>query len=154
VFHFAAEGGAPIVAARWQQGATPGVTVLHAWVTTAPWGDMDEGLRTGRTFIVFEAETPAAVATFVNPMQLVCSKIEVWPVADYLPQMQAYEAQDPAEFPFGPNVTPEQQAEQIELFRVYMATSSVEEAVQTWRDQPQAAPAVHTARRRAQDGAW
>ncbi len=130
------------------------MTVLHAWVTTAPWGDMDEGLGTGRTFIIFEAETPGAVAAFVNPMQLVCSKIEVWPVGDYLPQMQAYAAGDPEQFPRGPNVTDEQWAAGVETARQLIDAATVEAAVEIWRSSPDAATAVHTAQRRAQGGAW
>lgn len=156
VFHFAPEGGGPYVAARWQHGPTPGVTVHSAWVSNSvPWGDTDEALESGRTFIAFDADTPGAVAQFVNYLQLVSSKIEVWPVTDYMPAMRAYESGDTGQWEFPSGVPQQQRARQLELFKQYQQAATTDEAVEMWRESGVAAgTAIRTARRRQEGGAW
>ena len=156
VFHFAPEGGGPFVAARWQHGPTPGITVHSAWVNNSvPWGEMDEGLGSGRTFIAFEANAPGAVAQFVNYLQLVSSKIEVWPVVDYLPAMRAYESGDPEQWQFPADTSDQARAAQLDAFRRYQQAKDTVEAIEAWRSSaPVAATATRTAQRRQNGGAW
>ena len=153
VFHAGAEGLGSAVPARWQHGPTPGVDVVGGWVSAAAWGNTGEGQGSGRTFIVFEAETPNQVGNFANYLHLVYSHIEVWPVFDYLPLLKAYEARDPEQFGL-PGAPEEQTRRQRELARQYMAAPNPVEAVRIWQESPEATLAVETARVRQEDGSW
>lgn len=142
------------MAARWQHGPTPGVKVLGAWVTTVSWGDSNEGLGAGRTYIAFEADTPEQVAAFTGYLHFVSARIAVRPVLDYLPFMQAYEARDPEQYPmYPPGLTDEARRRQVELHRQYIAAPNPAEAARIWRASPGAATALEAAKLQRPGGA-
>lgn len=150
-FQFGAEGGGPVLAARWQHGPTPGVTVKGAWVSTVGWGENARGQEAGRTFIVFEAESPQHVAAFVNYLHFVCTRIDVWPVVDYTAGMRALEERAPEAYPYddlAPGIPDDVRQTQIEIARMFMAAANPVEAVRIWRELPSSIIAIEEARQR------
>lgn len=129
-FQLGPEGGGPLVAARWQHGATPGVKVLGAWVSV---GYSDHGPEARRTYLVFEASAREQVEEFTRYLRPYCPQVEIRPVSDYLPFIEAYESGDPGRYPeVPPGTTAEARQRQLEVFRRYVAAPTTEAAVQIW----------------------
>ncbi len=132
VFHFEPEEGGAMVAARWQHGPTPGVSVLGAWTSS---GYSNEGREARLTYVVFNAGNREQMEAFTGYLYLVCSRVEIRPISDYMPFMKAYETKDPAAYPVYPaGITEEERRRQMEVFRQYMAASSPAEAIRIWRE--------------------
>ena len=128
IFHAGPKGLVPYVPLRWQHGPTPGVTVHGAWVSA---GLGTEKPSDHRTFILFECE-PQAVGGFINFMRPYCPRIEVLQVADYLPQMRAYEAMDPGLTPSLANAPEEHRRAAVEHTRRYIEAKTPADALRIW----------------------
>ncbi len=128
IFHAGPMGLAPNVPLRWQHGPTPGVTVRGAWVSS---GLGTEKPTDHRTFVLFECEPPA-IAGFINYMRPYCPAIEVLQVADYLPQMRAYEARDPELAPFLANATDDLRRAAVEHTKRYIEAPTPADALRIW----------------------
>ena len=128
IFHGGPMGLAPYVPLRWQHGSTAGVTVHGAWVSA---GMGTEKLSDGRTFILFECE-PQAIGGFVNYLKPYSPAIEVLQVADYLPQMRAYEARDPELTPSLARLDGEARRSAVEQTRRYIGAKTPAEALRLW----------------------
>ncbi|MDO8751190.1 MAG: hypothetical protein Q7K03_08615 [Dehalococcoidia bacterium] len=131
VFHFEPEEGGALVAARWQHGPTAGVTVLGAWTSS---GYSNEGQEARLTYVMFSAGSREQMEAFTGYLYLVCSRIEIRPVSDYMPFIRAYEAKEPEQYPMYPaGVSEEERRRQMDVFRQYMAAPSPAEAIRIWR---------------------
>ncbi|MEK7777616.1 MAG: hypothetical protein AAB303_03210, partial [Chloroflexota bacterium] len=93
-----------------------------------------EGQEARLTYVVFSAGSREQMEAFTGYLYLVCSRIEMRPVSDYMPFIRAYEAKDPEQYPMYPTgVSEEERRKQMEVFRQYMAAPSPAEAIRIWR---------------------
>ena len=131
VFHFDPEDGGALVAARWQHGPTQEITVVGAWTSS---GYSNEGREERLTYVVFNAESRKQMEIFTGYLYLVCSRIEIRPISDYMPFVRAYEAQDPEQYPVYPaGIGEDERRRQLDMFRQYMEAPSPAEAIRIWR---------------------
>ncbi|HLF08848.1 MAG TPA: hypothetical protein VI789_05835 [Dehalococcoidia bacterium] len=128
IFHAGPMGLAPYVPLRWQHGSTPGVTVHGAWVSS---GLGTQRVSDGRSFILFECEPPA-IAAFINYLKPYSPRIEVLQVANYLPQIRAYEARNPELAPFLANATDDLRRAAVEHTKRYIDAPTPADALRIW----------------------
>ncbi|RLT44150.1 MAG: hypothetical protein DWI58_01700 [Chloroflexi bacterium] len=125
------------------------MTVNGAWLTNAPWGDMDQGLANGRMFIAFEAETIGAATGFLSYLHLTCTKIELWPVIDYAVQLRAFAAGDAEGQAAAQGQTGAAAQASIAQAKTFIAAGSPGEALALWHATPMGALSTQVAARRS-----
>ena len=125
------------------------MTVNGAWLTNAPWGDMDQGLANGRMFIAFEAETIGAATGFLSYLHLTCTKIELWPVIDYAVQLRAFAAGDAEGWAAAQGQTGAAAQANIAQAKKFIAAGSPGEALDLWHATPMGALSTQVAARRS-----
>jgi hypothetical protein len=102
--------------------------VHGAWVSA---GMGAEKLSDGRTFILFECE-PQAIGGFINYLKPYSPAIEVLQVADYLPQMRAYEARDPELLRSLARLDSEARSTAVDQTRRYIEAKTPADALRIW----------------------